>query len=90
MIERLKVEPMILCKDCKHYSAGETIYADRCMFNAEVDLVRGGLYSDLLCIAERDPRRGCRPQALNFAPLKQVIDKNYANKSDILTKRKKL
>lgn len=73
---------MILCKDCKHYSAGETMYADRCMFNAEFDLVRGGLYSDLLCIVERDPRRGCRPQGLNFISL-------HEPKPKVLTNRKK-
>jgi hypothetical protein len=83
MIERLKVEPMILCKDCKHYKAGESLTDDRCMFNAEIDLVRGELYSDLLCIAERDPRKGCRPQALNFVA-------NNPSKSDILTKRKRM
>lgn len=62
---------MILCKDCRHYSENTSIYTDRCMFNANIDLVRGELYSDLLCISERDPRKGCRPQGLNFVPLLQ-------------------
>jgi hypothetical protein len=93
MNEPLKVESMILCKDCKHYKAGNYTYEDICMANAEVDLVRGELYSDKFCMNERDPRRSCRPQALNFVPLvqpKQVINDNYIKKSDILTKRRKV
>lgn len=83
MIERLKVEHMILCVDCKHYQAGESRQDDLCMADAEYDLVRGAWYSDSHCYSERDPRSKCRPQGLNFVP------KNLP-KPDVLTKRKKV
>jgi hypothetical protein len=73
---------MILCKDCKHYRKAEKVDDDLCMANASVDLIRGELYSDVKCISERDPRRGCRPQGLNFVPL-------YDVKVKVLTNRKK-
>lgn len=69
MIERLKVEPMILCKDCRHHSKRDTM--DICMANAEIEPVYGQLYSNDLCITERDPRKRCRPEGLNFVPLQQ-------------------
>jgi hypothetical protein len=63
---------MILCIDCKHYKRVSTdTRDDLCMANAEIDLVRGELYSSVKCMSERDPRARCRPQGLNFVPLKE-------------------
>jgi len=72
---------MILCKDCKWHTVRDTM--DICMAHAEIELVHGQLYSNDLCVTERDPRKRCRPEGLNFVP------KNLP-KPDILTKRKKV
>ena len=71
MNHQLTVTPMVLCKECKHYRAGSSRDEDLCMANAEYDLVRGEWHSDSHCYSERDPRSRCRPQGLNFVPLKE-------------------
>jgi hypothetical protein len=73
----------ILCVDCINYKAGERAKNDMCAFYAEFELVRGEPNIVDYCLTERSPTGRCRPQGLNFKPMKPVVV------GKVLTSRKK-
>lgn len=73
----------ILCVDCINYKAGTVVADDMCAHYAEFELVRGNPNVVDLCLKERSPVGRCRPQGLNFKPMKPVLP------TKVLTKGKK-
>lgn len=74
----------ILCVDCINYKAGDSVTKDMCAFYAEFELVRGNPNIVDLCLDERSPVGRCRPQGLNFKPMKPILP------AKSLTKTKKV
>jgi hypothetical protein len=63
----------ILCIDCISYKAGERAKDDMCAHYAEFELVRGEPNITDYCLTERSPVGRCRPQGLNFKPMKSPV-----------------
>ena len=64
---------MILCIDCINYKASTTAKSDMCAHYAEFEMVRGEPNIKDYCLEERSPTGRCRPQGLNFKPVKTAI-----------------
>lgn len=64
---------MILCTDCMNYKAGERAKDDMCAHYAEFEMVRGEPNIIDYCLTERSPVGRCRPQGLNFKPMKSPV-----------------
>jgi hypothetical protein len=62
-----------LCIDCINYKVGSNVKDDMCAHYAEFEMVRGEPNIVDLCIIERSLIGRCRPQGLNFKPMKPVI-----------------
>jgi len=63
----------ILCVECINYKAGERAKDDMCAHYAEFELVRGEPNIVDYCLTERSPVGRCRPQGLNFKPMKSPV-----------------
>lgn len=77
---------MSLCVDCINYKRGDSAKTDMCAFYAEIEFVRGEPNVKDYCLTERSPVGRCRPQGINFKPMKPAI----IDKPKVLTKQKKL
>jgi hypothetical protein len=74
---------MILCIDCINYKAGERAKDDMCAHYAEFEMVRGEPNITDWCLQERSATGRCRPQGLNFKPMKPVIVNKVAKSKKI-------